>query len=66
MIDVAINNLPACYPSSAIFLIVQALVFKELNVVVVNGHSKSLCLVKINVDRLFMRGTINEQGGLKL
>ncbi len=38
IIDVTINDLPACYPSSTVFLVSQALAFKELNVVVVNGH----------------------------
>ena len=37
IVDVAINDLPACYRASAVFLIAQALAFKELNLVVVNG-----------------------------
>ena len=48
IIDVAINDLPACYPSSAVFLVSQALAFKELHVVVRNRHSKSLCVVDMN------------------
>ena len=37
IVDVAINDLPACYRASAVFLIAQALAFIELNLVVVNG-----------------------------
>ena len=47
IIDVAINDLPACYPSAAVFFLVgQALAFKELHVG--NRYSKSLCEVDMN------------------
>ena len=45
----SVNDLPACYPASAVFLIAQVLAFKELNVVVVNGHCMTLmfCTQKV-------------------
>ena len=44
IIDVAINNLPTCYPSSTVFLIAQAMAFRELYVVVFNGRCMILML----------------------
>ena len=62
IVDVAISDLIAGDPTTPVFLIRETLAFKKFYIAIINSHGKSLCLVSINVDRLFMRGTINEQG----
>ena len=47
IIDVTINDLPACYRSSAVFFVGKALAFKVLHVVV-NGYCMILMLIKLN------------------
>ena len=50
IIDVAVNDLSACYPIAAVYLVGQALAFKELHVVVVNGHCMILMLCSHKVE----------------
>ena len=62
IIDVAINNLITSGPTATIFLNRESLAFKKFYIITKNRCSNSLCLISINIDRLFMRGTINKQG----
>ena len=48
IIDVAINDLAACYTTATVFLIGKALGFEAFYVAIINSHSKFLCLVDIN------------------
>ena len=62
IIDVAINDLIASDPNATVFLARETLACEKFYIAIMNSHSKCLCLVSIYVDRLFMRGTIYEQG----
>ena len=62
IIDVAINDLIASDPTATVFLARETLACEKFYIAIMNSYSKCLCLVSIYVDRLFMRGTINERG----
>ena len=52
IIDVAINDLTSGYPTTTVVFIREALAFEAFYVAISNSHSKSLCLVDINGERV--------------
>ena len=62
IIDVAINDTITSDRAATVFLFCGTLAFYKFYIAIMNIHIKHLCLIDINIDRLFMRGTINEQG----
>lgn len=61
IIDVAINNLITSGPTATVYLNRESLAFKRFYIATINRCSNPLCLISINIDSFFMKGTINKQ-----
>ena len=55
IVDVAINGLIASNRAATVFHDRETLAFEKCYIATMNKDGKSLCLVSINVDRLFIR-----------